>query len=209
MHTQMSQMDGITEVSDLINRARKWGMKAIAVTDHGVVQAFPHANDTVKKGNNDIKVLYGVEAYLCPDGQTNVYGNGNIDIDTEYCVLDIETTGIPYRSEMITEIGAMKIKNGEVIDEFECFVNPEKPIPYEVVQVTHITDDMVKDAKTIKEVLPEFIKFCGDDVLVAHNANFDIGFLRYQAQKLGLKFENTYINRNFIYVLSIVPQKGE
>ena len=194
MHTQMSQMDGITEVSDLINRARKWGMKAIAVTDHGVVQAFPHANDTVKKGNNDIKVLYGVEAYLCPDGQTNVYGNGNIDIDTEYCVLDIETTGIPYRSEMITEIGAMKIKNGEVIDEFECFVNPEKPIPYEVVQVTHITDDMVKDAKTIKEVLPEFIKFCGDDVLVAHNANFDIGFLRYQAQKLGLKFENTYID---------------
>ena len=194
MHTQMSQMDGITEVADLINRARSWGMKAIAVTDHGVVQAFPHANDTVKKGNNDIKVLYGVEAYLCPDGQTNVYGNGNIDIDTEYCVLDIETTGIPYRSEMITEIGALKIKNGQIIDEFECFVNPEKPIPYEVVQVTHITDDMVKDAKKIKDVLPEFIKFCGDDVLVAHNANFDIGFLRYQANKLGLKFENTYID---------------
>ena len=194
MHTQMSQMDGITEVSDLINRARKWGMKAIAVTDHGVVQSFPHANDTVKKGNNDIKVLYGVEAYLCPDGQTSVYGDGNIDLDTEYCVLDIETTGIPYRSEMITEIGAIKIKNGEIIDEFECFVNPEKPIPYEVVQVTHITDDMVKNAKTIDKILPEFIEFCGNDVLVAHNANFDIGFLRFQANKLGLKFENTYID---------------
>ena len=194
MHTQMSQMDGITPVEDLINRARKWGMKSIAITDHGVAQSFPHANDAVKKGNNDIKVLYGVEAYLCPDGQTSVYGDGNIDIDTEYCVLDIETTGIPYRSEMITELGAIKIKNGEIIDEFECFVNPEKPIPYEVVQVTHITDDMVKSAKTIKDVLPEFIKFCGDNVLVAHNANFDIGFLRYQANKLGLKFDNTYID---------------
>ena len=194
MHTQMSQMDGITPVEDLINRARKWGMKSIAITDHGVAQSFPHANDTVKKGNNDIKVLYGVEAYLCPDGQTSVYGEGNIDIDTEYCVLDIETTGIPYRSEMITELGAIKIKNGEIVDEFECFVNPEKPIPYEVVQVTHITDDMVKSAKTIKDVLPEFIKFCGDNVLVAHNANFDIGFLRYQANKLGLKFDNTYID---------------
>ena len=194
MHTQMSQMDGITPVEDLINRARKWGMKSIAITDHGVAQSFPHANDTVKKGNNDIKVLYGVEAYLCPDGQTSVYGDGNIDIDTEYCVLDIETTGIPYRSEMITELGAIKIKNGEIIDEFECFVNPEKPIPYEVVQVTHITDDIVKSAKTIKDVLPEFIKFCGDNVLVAHNANFDIGFLRYQANKLGLKFDNTYID---------------
>ncbi len=194
MHTQMSQMDGITPVEDLINRARKWGMKSIAITDHGVAQSFPHANDTVKKGNNDIKVLYGVEAYLCPDGQTSVYGDGNVNIDTEYCVLDIETTGIPYRSEMITELGAIKIKNGEIIDEFECFVNPEKPIPYEVVQVTHITDDMVKSARTIKDVLPEFIKFCGDDVLVAHNANFDIGFLRYQANKLGLKFNNTYID---------------
>ena len=194
MHTQMSQMDGITDVADLINRARSWGMKAIAITDHGVVQAFPHANDTVKKENNDIKVLYGVEAYLCPDGQNSVYGEGNIDLDTEYCVLDIETTGIPYRSEMITEIGAIKIKNGEIIDEFECFVNPEKPIPYEVVQVTHITDDMVKNAKKIDEILPEFINFCGNDVLVAHNANFDIGFLRFQANKLGLKFENTYID---------------
>ena len=194
MHTQMSQMDGITDVEELINRARKWGMKSIAITDHGVVQAFPHANDTVKKWNNDIKVLYGVEAYLCPDGQTNVYGNGNINIDTEYCVLDIETTGIPYRSEMITEIGAIKIKNGEIVDEFECFVNPEKPIPYEVMQVTHITDDMVKNAKKIDEVLPEFIKFCGDDVLVAHNANFDIGFLRFQAKRLGLNINNTYID---------------
>ena len=194
MHTQMSQMDGVTPVEDLINRARSWGMKSIAITDHGVVQAFPAANHVVEDNNEDIKVIYGVEAYLVPDGQTSVYNSKNQDIDTEYCVLDIETTGLSYRTEKITEFGAIKIKNGEIIDTFECFVNPEKPIPYEVIKVTHITDDMVRDAETIEQVLPKFLDFIGDSVLVAHNANFDIGFIRHFAELQGRKLENTYID---------------
>jgi len=194
MHTQMSQMDGVTDVGDLINRARKWGWKSIAVTDHGVVQAFPKANHVVEDNKGDIKVIYGVEAYLVPDGQTSVYSPKNQDIDTEYCVLDIETTGLSFRTEKITEFGAIKIKNGEIIDTFECFVNPEKPIPYEVIKVTHITDDMVRDAETIEQVLPKFLEFIGDDVLVAHNANFDIGFIRHFARLQGYKLNNTYID---------------
>ncbi len=194
MHTQMSQMDGVTAVEDLINRARKWGMKSIAVTDHGVVQSFPKANHVVEDNNGDIKVIYGVEAYLVPDGQTSVYNPKNQELDTEYCVLDIETTGLSYRTEKITEFGAIKIKNGQIIDTFECFVNPEKPIPYEVIKVTHITDDMVRDAETIEQVLPKFLEFIGDDVLVAHNANFDIGFIRHFAELQGYKLNNTYID---------------
>ena len=194
MHTQMSQMDGVTPVEDLINRARKWGMKSIAVTDHGVVQAFPKANHVVEDNNDDIKVIYGVEAYLVPDGQTSVYNSKNQDLDTEYCVFDIETTGLSFRTEKITEIGAIKIKNGEIIDTFECFVNPEKPIPYEVIKVTHITDDMVRDAETIETVLPKFLEFAGDSVIVAHNANFDMGFIRHFAELQGIKINNTYID---------------
>ena len=194
MHTQMSQMDGVSDVGDLINRARKWGWKSIAVTDHGVVQAFPKANHVVEDNGGDIKVIYGVEAYLVPDGQTSVYGSKNQDIDTEYCVLDIETTGLSFRTEKITEFGAIKIKNGQIIDTFECFVNPEKPIPYEVIKVTHITDDMVRDAETIEQVLPKFLEFIGDDVLVAHNANFDIGFIRHFAKQQAV--ESRYVKKN-------------
>ncbi len=194
MHTQMSQMDGVSDVVDLINRARKWGMKSIAITDHGVVQSFPAANHVVEDNNNDIKVIYGVEAYLVPDGQTSVYNSKNQELDTEYCVLDIETTGLSYRTEKITEFGAIKIKNGEIIDTFECFVNPEKPIPYDVIKVTHITDDMVRNAETIDKVLPKFLEFAGDSVLVAHNANFDIGFIRHFAELQDLTLNNTYID---------------
>ena len=194
MHTQMSQMDGVSSPEDLINRARKWGMKSIAITDHGVVQAFPAANHVVQDNGEDIKVIYGVEAYLVPDGNTSVYASNGQPLDTEYCVLDIETTGLSYRTEKITEIGAIKIKNGEIIDTFECFVNPEKPIPYEVIKVTHITDDMVRDAETIENVLPKFLEFIGDDVLVAHNANFDIGFIRHFAEIYGHRLDNTYID---------------
>ena len=192
MHTQMSQMDAVTSVTDLIKRAAKWGWKSIALTDHGVVQAFPEANKAASK--EGIKVLYGVEAYLVPDKNPSVFFDKGQDLDTEYCVLDIETTGLSFRTEKITELGAVKIKNGEIIDEFECFVNPEKPIPERVVEITHITDEMVKDAGTIKEVLPKFLEFMGDSVLVAHNASFDIGFIKYNAEQLGYKLENTYID---------------
>ena len=194
MHTQMSQMDAVTPVTDLINRAIKWGMKSIAITDHGVVQAFPDAHKLLQKNKSDIKIIYGVEAYLVPDKMPSVAKDKGQDIDTEYCVFDLETTGISANNEKITEIGAMKIKNGEVIDTFECFVNPEKPIPERVVEITHITNDMVKDAETIDTVLPKFLDFIGDSVLVAHNAEFDVGFIRHNASIQQLRFDNTYID---------------
>ena len=194
MHTQMSQMDGMTSVTDLIKRAMKWGWKSIAITDHGVVQAFPEAHKLLGRNNPDMKVIYGVEAYLVPDKIPSVSFPRKQDIDTEYCVLDIETTGLSFRTEKITELGAVIYKNGEIIDEFECFVNPEKPIPTEVVEVTHITDEMVKNAETIEIVLPKFLEFIGNRVIVAHNADFDVGFIKYNVEKLGIKLENTYID---------------
>ena len=194
MHTQMSQMDAITSATDLIKRAMKWGMKSIAITDHGVVQAFPEAHKLLGFDNKDMKIIYGVEAYLVPDQTPSVSFPKDQDIDTTYCVLDLETTGFSFRTEKITEVGIMKVKNGEVIDEFSCFVNPEKPIPQRVIEVTNITDDMVKDAETIDVVMPKIIEFVGDSVLVAHNADFDIGFLKYNAKLLGLSLENTYID---------------
>jgi len=194
MHTQMSQMDGITACQDLIKRAMSWGMKSIAITDHGVVQAFPDAHKLLGRDNPDMKVIYGVEAYLVPDKTPIVAYPKEQDIDTTYCVLDLETTGLSFRTEKITEIGIMKIKNGEVIDSFETFVNPEKPIPYEVVEVTKITDDMVKDAPTIEQIFPKVLEFIGDSVLVAHNADFDIGFLKHNAALLEYKFDYTYID---------------
>ncbi len=194
MHTQMSTMDAVTAPSDLIKRAMKWGMKSIAITDHGSVQAFPDAHKLLGVNNKDMKVLYGVEAYLVPDKIPAVSNANGQSIDTTYCVLDLETTGFSFRTEKITEIGIMKVKNGEVVDQFECFVNPEKPIPQRVVEVTNITDEMVKDAETIDKVLPKVIDFVGDSVLVAHNADFDIGFLKHNAKELGLTLENTYLD---------------
>lgn len=194
MHTKMSQMDGMTSAKDLIKRAMKWGMKSIAITDHGVVQAFPEAHKLLEFDNHDIKIIYGVEAYLAPDKVSPVSFSKGQSIDTTYCVLDLETTGFSFRTEKITEVGIMKVKNGEVIDEFSCFVNPEKPIPQRVVEVTNITDDMVKDAETIDKVMPKILEFVGDSVLVAHNADFDIGFLKYNAKNLGLSLENTYLD---------------
>ena len=194
MHTKMSQMDGMTSATDLIKRAMKWGMKSIAITDHGVVQAFPEAHKLLGFDNHDIKIIYGVEAYLAPDKVSPVSFSKGQSIDTTYCVLDLETTGFSFRTEKITEVGIMKVKNGEVIDEFSCFVNPEKPIPQRVVEVTNITDDMVKDAETIDKVMPKILEFVGDSVLVTHNADFDIGFLKYNANKLGLSLDNTYLD---------------
>ncbi len=194
MHTQMSQMDAITPCADLVKRAVSWGWNAVAITDHGVVQSFPDAHKLLEKTGDDIKVLYGVEGYFVPDKDPGVFNSKGQSLDTEYCVLDLETTGISYKTEKITEVGIIKYKNGEIIDEFECFVNPEKPIPPKVVEITHITDDMVKDAETIDKVIPKIIDFIGDSVLVAHNADFDIGYLKYNFEKYGYKLENTYID---------------
>ncbi len=189
LHTQMSQMDGVSSATDLIKRASSWGMKAIAITDHGVVQSFPEAKKAADKFG--IKVIYGVEAYLVPDDNAIDLSNG---MDEEYIVLDIETTGLSFRTEKITEIGAAKVKNGEIVDTFECFVNPEVPIPQKIVEITHITDEMVKDAETIDKVMPKFLDFIGNLKLVAHNADFDVGFLKYNAENLGLKMDNEYID---------------
>ncbi len=194
MHTQMSQMDAMTSATDLIKRAMKWGMKSIAITDHGVVQAFPEAHKLLGRDNKDMKIIYGVEAYLVPDRVPTISFSKGQDIDTTYCVFDLETTGLSYRTEKITEIGIMKIKCGEVIDTFSCFVNPEKHIPEKVTEVTNITDDMVKEAETIEQVLPKVLEFFGDSVLVAHNADFDIGFLKHNAKILGYELNNTYLD---------------
>ncbi len=194
MHTQMSQMDAMTSAKDLIKRAMKWGMKSIAITDHGVVQAFPDAHKLLGYNNPDMKVIYGVEAYYVPDKTPIVSRSKGQPIDTTYCVLDLETTGLSFRTDKITEVGIMKVKNGEVIDSFSCFVNPEKPIPPEVVEVTKITDEMVKDAETIEQVFPKILEFVGDSVLVAHNADFDIPFLKYHGHLLGYELNNTYMD---------------
>ena len=190
-HTKMSDMDGVSDVKDIVKCAMRWGHKAIAITDHGDVQAFPDANHTV---DDKFKVIYGVEAYLAPDKEPSVTNPKGQKIDTSYCVLDIETTGFSPRTEKITEIGVMKIKDGEILDKFSCFVNPEKPIPPRVVEVTNITDDMVKDAETIEKVFPKLLEFIEGSVLVAHNAKFDIGFLKHVAKELGYNFDFTYID---------------
>ena len=195
MHTKMSAMDAMTSATDLIKRAMSWGMKSIAITDHGVVQAFPEAYHLLGRDNPDMKVIYGVEAYLVPDKEKSVKNpRGQVLEDATYCVLDLETTGISITTEKITEVGIMKVKNGEVIDEFEIFVNPEKPIPQRVVEVTNITDEMVKDAETIDKVFPKILEFVEDSIIVAHNASFDVGFLKHNAKLLGYEFNNTYID---------------
>jgi len=194
MHTQMSQMDAMTSATDLIKRAMNWGMKSIAITDHGVVQAFPEAHNLLGRDNQDMKVIYGVEAYLAPDKKSSVTNSRGQGIDTTYCVLDLETTGFSPATEKITEIGIMKFQGGKVIDEFGCFVNPEKPIPARVIEVTNITDDMVKDAETIDRVFPKILDFIEGSVLVAHNADFDINFLKHNADVLGYKFDYTYLD---------------
>ena len=194
MHTQMSQMDAITPCADLIKRAISWGWNSIAITDNGVVQSFQDAHKLLGKTGDVIKVIYGVEAYFCPDKDPAVVNSQGQDLDTTYCVFDLETTGISHLTEKITEIGIIKIKNGEVIDTFETFVNPEKPIPAEVVEVTHITDDMVKDAPTIDKIMPKVLEFMKGSVLVAHNADFDIGYMKYNCEQLGLDFDFTHID---------------
>ncbi len=194
MHTKMSQMDAMTSAKDLIKRAMQWGMKSIAITDHGVVQAFPEAHKMLGYDNPDMKILYGVEAYLAPDKNEIVTNGKGQNIDTTYCVLDLETTGFSATTEKITEVGIMKVKNGEILDQFSCFVNPQKHIPQRVTEVTKITDDMVKEAETIEQVFPKIVEFVKDSVLVAHNAPFDMGFLKQNAKNLGYDFDFTYLD---------------
>ncbi len=192
MHTQMSAMDGMTNVKTLVSTAAKWGHKAVAVTDHGNVQAFPDAALAAK--GKDIKVIYGVECYLVSDSLQIVYNCKDKPLYGDYVVFDIETTGLSPVNDVITEIGAVKVQNGEVREVFQTFVNPGRPIPKHIVEITGITDEMVKDAPPASEVIKQFYDFVGDSVLVAHNATFDTGFIRAAAQAHGLGFDFCFLD---------------
>ena len=186
LHTNMSAIDGINTIEEYISLAKGLGHRALAVTDHGVVQAFPDAYAAAKKA--DIKLIYGVEGYLVNDMAEVVKGYCDLSLDDEFVVFDIETTGFSARENKITEIGACKVKNGEIIDRFSTFVNPEVPIPEKIVELTNITDDMVKDAPTIEVVLKDFLDFCGTAPLVAHNADFDVGFIKKNCEFQNIEY---------------------
>lgn len=192
MHTQFSALDGVTNVKKAIATAAKWDHKAISITDHGVLQAFPDAMLAGKE--NSIKVIYGIEGYLVDDNEAIVWGDYKGDFQQSFIVFDIETTGLSPKKNEITEIGAVKIQNGKIIDRFSSLVSPEHPIPPKIIELTGITDEMVKDAPKIHEALPEFLEFCGDGILVAHNAKFDTSFIKNKAQKLNLKVENAIMD---------------
>ncbi|MCK9217759.1 MAG: PolC-type DNA polymerase III [Firmicutes bacterium] len=191
-HTNMSAMDGIAPVTDLIKRAKEWGHKAIAITDHGIVQAFPEAYEASKKYG--IKVLYGVEGYLVNDEIPIVYNSRSYDFDDEFVVFDIETTGLSSVNDKITEIGAVIIKDRKVIASYNSLINPEVSIPLKIVKLTGITNSMVSGERTIDKVLPEFLSFAGDRPLVAHNALFDWGFIKNKSEELGYEIKNTIID---------------
>jgi len=192
LHTNMSQLDGITSAADFVSRAAKWGHKAIAITDHGVVQAFPEAAIAAKKAG--IKVIYGVEAYLVDDLAVSIVTRpGDARLDDDFVVFDIETTGLNRESCTIIEIGAVKVRNGEIVAEFNRFIDPKQPLPEKIKELTNITDDMLAGHPTIDIVLPEFIEFIGDSTLVAHNAEFDMGFLEHHGMLLGYDVKNPYL----------------
>lgn len=197
MHTNMSQMDAVTSAGDLVNRAYQWGHKAVAITDHGVAQAFPDAMKAADKINKDeekIKIIYGVEAYFMDDLVESVKGDADTGFDGTFICFDIETTGLSAARDKITEIGAVKVENGVITDTFSTFANPEMPIPQKITQLTGITDDMVKDAPSQSKAVGAFLEFAGDNVLVAHNAPFDTSFIAKACEDMGREYNYTSID---------------
>lgn len=204
LHTVMSDNDSVVQIKDIVNRAYEWGHPAVAITDHGVLQGFPiarHAYEDLKlKEDDPFKIIYGVEGYFVDDlGDLIIDSKGQSLMDS-YVVFDIETTGFNSVNDRIIEIGAVRVVEGEIKETFSEFVNPERPIPYKITQLTTITDDMVKDAGTIEEILPQFLKFCEGSVLVAHNAGFDTGFIRENAKRLNLPYDHTVVDLSLIHI---------
>ena len=197
VHTKSSDMDGVSYAKDIIKRADKWGWNAIAITDHGVVQAFPeamHTVDDMKGRETPFKVLYGVEGYLVDDLTQAVVNDKGQKLTDSFVVFDIETTGFSPVENKIIEIGAVRVKDGVISDKFSTFVNPHVPIPYRITNLTSITDEMVMDSPGIEVILPQFMVFIGDDALVAHNANFDMSFIIENCRRLGIDKEFTYVD---------------
>ena len=197
MHTNMSQMDAITPAGKLVKRAAEFGHPAVAITDHGVAQAFPdamNAAEALERDGKEIKVIYGTEAYFIDDLCTPVDGDQNVSMDDTFVCFDLETTGLYATNDRITEIGAVKVQNGKIVDSFSTFADPERPIPAKVIQLTGITDSMVKGAPSQREAVQQFLEFCGDAVLVAHNAPFDTGFIRKVCQDNGMEYNYTSVD---------------
>ena len=204
LHTQMSSMDALTDVGKVVKQAAAWGHPAIAITDHGTVQAFPKARDAAK---GKIKILYGVEGYYVNnlDDRIAVHGAQDQDFDDEIVCFDIETTGLKVTREAITEIGAVVLKNGKITETFQTFVNPGRRLTPEIIGLTGITDAMLSDAPSLKEALTAFLQFVNGRVLAAHNAEFDISFIRAGCRKVGLEFEPTYID-SLILAQNLLPE---
>ena len=192
-HTKMSDMDGVSDVKDLVKRAMNWGHRALAITDHGVVQSFPDANHAVPP-DSDFKVIYGVEAYLVDDLKDLVVNSHNQSLDDTYVVFDLETTGFSPTQNRIIEIGAVKVVDGKIVDKFSTFVNPEVPIPFRIEELTGINDNMVLDAPVIEQALPDFMDFCQDAVMVAHNASFDMSFIEENCRRQEIEKEFTSVD---------------
>ncbi len=197
LHTNMSALDALTPAGKLIDRAAEWGHTAIAVTDHGVAQAFPDAMNACEgleyKGK-EIKIIYGTEAYFVNDVVNVVKGSAQQSFDGEFVCFDFETTGLSARKNKIIEIGAVLVKNGKIADVFSTFVDPCEPIPAKIKELTGIDDSMVKGASSEKDAVNEFLDFCGDRILVAHNAEFDMSFLRAACERLSIDREFTYLD---------------
>lgn len=197
MHTNMSDMDAITPASELIKQAYEWGHPAVAITDHGNLQAYPEAMNTIESINRDgekMKMIYGVEAYFVNDSGTLVSGCADHSVDGVMIVFDIETTGLNRTNDRITEIGAVKLKNREVVEEFQTFVDPEMPIPADITELTGITDEMVSGSPKEKEAVERFIEFAGKGVLVAHNADFDTSFIKAVCERQGIEYRFAYVD---------------
>ena len=211
LHTTMSLMDALTKTGEAVATAARWGHKAIAITDHGVASSFPDAlkasKNKVAGTDKPIKILYGCEGYYVNDvdDRIAVHGGGNMDLEGEFVAFDLETTGLSSLHDTITEIGAVILRGGEVVDTFQTFVDPERKLDPKIIELTGITDAMLEGAPKIAQALPDFLRFCGDRPLVAHNADFDVGFLTAACERLAIPFRPTYID-TLILAQNLLPQ---